>query len=121
MATSTSKSATSARPRPRKTKFLDPLLMLPIRRPSEHGAYGWQRDLPDSRDFLFAAPLLQFPKGLPQSVNLRSKCPPVYNQGQLGCCTGNAIAAAIEFDQMKQAQSGLYPLAAVHLLQRARN
>ncbi len=109
MATSTSKSATSARPRPRKTKFLDPLLMLPIRRPSEHGAYGWQRDLPDSRDFLFAAPLLQFPQGLPPSIDLRSKCPPVYNQGQLGCCTGNAIAAAIEFDQMKQGNSAFIP------------
>ncbi len=109
MATSTKKHAASARPRARKTKFSDPLLMLPIRRPSEHGAYGWQRDLPDARDFLFAAPLLQFSKGLPQSVNLRSKCPPVYNQGQLGCCTGNAIAAAIEFDQMKQANQAFIP------------
>jgi C1A family cysteine protease len=105
MATSRKKNATSAR----HTEFVDPLLMLPIRRPSKHGAYGWVHDLPDSRDFLFAAPLLQFPKGLPQSVDLSAKCPPIYNQGQLGCCTGNAIAAAIEFDQMKQGNRAFMP------------
>ncbi len=109
MATSTKKNAISASPHARKIEPEDPLLKLPIRRPSEHGAYGWQRDLPDSRDFLFAAPLLQFPQGLPPSIDLRSKCPPVYNQGQLGCCTGNAIAAAIEFDQMKQRNPAFVP------------
>src|SRR5208337_3490228 len=30
------------------------------------------------------------------------QCPPVYNQLQLGSCTANAIAAAIQFEQMKQ-------------------
>ena len=35
-------------------------------------------------------------------MDLRSKCPPVYDQGQLGSCTANAIAAAIQFDRMKQ-------------------
>ncbi len=30
------------------------------------------------------------------------KCPPVYDQGQLGSCTANAIGGAIEFDQMKE-------------------
>ncbi len=79
-----------------------PLARLPIRRASAHGAYGWVRDLPDMRDFSYSAPLLRFPKGLPESVDLRPECPPVYDQGQLGSCTANAIGAAIEFDQMKQ-------------------
>ncbi|TRZ69458.1 MAG: peptidase [Nitrosopumilaceae archaeon] len=39
---------------------------------------------------------------IPESVDLRIKCPPVYNQGALGSCTGNAIAGAIEFDRIKQ-------------------
>jgi C1A family cysteine protease len=40
---------------------------------------------------------------LPPSFDLRPQCPQeVYDQGQLGSCTGNAIAGAIEFDQMKQ-------------------
>ena len=30
--------------------------------------------------------------GIPESVDLRSSCPPVYNQGQLGSCTANAAA-----------------------------
>ena len=58
--------------------------------------YGWVPDLPDARDFLYAAPLETVTK-LPASINLQSKCPPVYDQGQLGSCTANAIAAAVEY------------------------
>ena len=39
---------------------------------------------------------------MPRKVDLRTKCPPVYDQGQLGSCTRNAIGGAIEFDQMKE-------------------
>ncbi len=39
---------------------------------------------------------------LPAAVDLTGKCPPVYDQGQLGSCTANAIAGAIEFDRLKQ-------------------
>jgi C1A family cysteine protease len=73
-----------------------------LRRPSSHGGYGGVRDLPDARDFGYEPPLSKFPKGLPKSVDLRSKCPPVYTQGKLESCTAQAIAAAIEFDRMKQ-------------------
>lgn len=37
--------------------------------------------------------------GLATKVDLRPKCPPVYDQGSLGSCTANAIGAAYEFDQ----------------------
>ena len=63
--------------------------------------YGWIPDIPDHRDLMFAAPMLV--AGLPVKVDLRSKCPAVYDQGQLGSCTGNAIAGAIQFEEMKQA------------------
>ena len=63
--------------------------------------YGWTPDLPDQRDFLYAAPT-PYQQNLPSSVDLSNKCPPVYDQGQLGSCTANAIAAAIEFDQKKR-------------------
>jgi nucleoside phosphorylase len=79
-----------------------PLSKLGVRSASAHGGYGWVRDLPDARDFLYAAPMNLLAKGLPAAVDLRSKCPPVYNQGQLGSCTGNGIAGAVEFDQRKQ-------------------
>jgi len=87
----------------------DPLAKLIVRKPSLHGGYGWVRDLPDERDFMYAAPLFRFPQGLPPSVDLRSECPPVYDQGQLGCCTGNGIAGAIEFDQRKQGANEFAP------------
>lgn len=36
------------------------------------------------------------------SVDLRSICPPIYDQGQLGSCTGNAIAGTFEIAKIKQ-------------------
>ena len=61
---------------------------------------GWKRDLPDHRDFFYSAPLPQL-KAMPAKIDLRKGCPPVYNQGQLGSCTANAIAGAVEFDRRK--------------------
>jgi C1A family cysteine protease len=66
----------------------------PKKRATKH--YGWHPDLPDARDLLYAAPFAQI-TNLPAKADLRAKCPPVYDQGQLGSCTGNAIAAAVEF------------------------
>jgi C1A family cysteine protease len=63
--------------------------------------YGWIPDLPDQRDFVYRAPFAQIGP-LPPRVDLRAGCPPVYDQKQLGSCTANAIAAALEFNQMKQ-------------------
>jgi C1A family cysteine protease len=62
--------------------------------------YGWVRDLPDHRDHLYAAPIA--PTAIPPKADLRAGCPPVYDQGQLGSCTANAIAAAIDFERRKQ-------------------
>jgi C1A family cysteine protease len=62
--------------------------------------YGWIPDFPDSRDRVYQLPRRGSP--LPPSADLRSGCPVVYDQGELGSCTANAIGAAIEFDQMKQ-------------------
>jgi C1A family cysteine protease/GH25 family lysozyme M1 (1,4-beta-N-acetylmuramidase) len=63
--------------------------------------YGWKRDLPDQRDHSYAAPPEAL-KNAPDEIDLRPLCPPVYDQGQIGSCTANAIAAALEFDMMKQ-------------------
>jgi C1A family cysteine protease len=63
--------------------------------------YGWVPDLPDHRDLMYRAPA-RVVGALPRSVDLRPGCPAVYDQGQLGSCTANAIAAALQFDQIKQ-------------------
>jgi C1A family cysteine protease len=63
------------------------------------GHYGWMPDVPDQRDHVFSAARVT---ALPPSVDLRPGCPPIYDQGQLGSCTANAIAAAIQFEQIRQ-------------------
>ena len=78
------------------------------RRPSKHGGYGWVPDLPDARDHLYAAPP-EFLTALPPQVDLRGQCPAVYDQGQLGSCTANAIGGAFEFDVLRQKATDLMP------------
>jgi C1A family cysteine protease len=70
--------------------------------------YGWVPDLPDHRDHFYAAPLVNLGK-LPDKTDLRPNCPPVYDQGQLGSCTANAIAGAIEFGRMKEHKQDFVP------------
>ena len=62
--------------------------------------YGWIPDVPDHRDLLYAA-MVSVTK-LPDKVDLRLRCPPVYDQGSLGSCTANAIGGAIQFERLKQ-------------------
>jgi C1A family cysteine protease len=62
--------------------------------------YGWIPDFPDSRDRVYQLP--RRASALPPAVDLRAGCPALYDQGNLGSCTANAIGAAIEFDQKKQ-------------------
>jgi C1A family cysteine protease len=70
--------------------------------------YGWIPDLPDARDLLFAPPP-EHAQGLPASVDLRPKMPAVYDQGQLGSCTANAIAAAVEFTEIEEGEAAATP------------
>jgi C1A family cysteine protease len=68
--------------------------------------YGWSPDLPDQRDHKFGLQVVTLPK----SVDLRPQdAVPVYDQGQLGSCTGNAISAAYAFDLKKQKEAVFIP------------
>jgi C1A family cysteine protease len=66
--------------------------------------FGWIPDLPDARDHLYAAPTTML-AALPDKVDLRKAFPPPYDQGDLGSCTGNAIAGAVQFGRRKQNQT----------------
>jgi C1A family cysteine protease len=63
--------------------------------------YGWLKDEPDKSDFRYTAPP-EIARNLPEKIDLRPNFSRVYNQGNLNSCTANAIAAAMEFDEIKQ-------------------
>jgi C1A family cysteine protease len=81
---------------------------MPELRRRKSGRYGWVPDLPDARDHLYAAPSATI-VALPPKVDLRAQCPKVYSQGRIGSCTANAIAAAFEFDLLKQDLTDFMP------------
>lgn len=72
----------------------------PHRHPKLNKGYGWKPKLPSIKFALYSARVSA--EALPPKVDLRPQCPPVYDQGQLGSCTGNGWAAAVEFLRMKQ-------------------
>ena len=66
--------------------------------------YHWKRDYHDEcavyahhhPSFKLAAPV-----ALPANVDLRKFCSPVFDQGQIGSCTGNALVGAMEYLENK--------------------
>jgi C1A family cysteine protease len=72
-------------------------------------SYGWVRQLPDLRDHKFA--LAASPIILPPGVDMSGSLfmPLIWDQGQLGSCTAHAIAAAYEFERLRQGLSALSP------------
>jgi C1A family cysteine protease len=69
--------------------------------------YGWRPDKPDFRDLYAVEKPRTVP--LPDVVDLRPLFQPVYDQGQLGSCTANAIAGVIQFGQRKQKLAEFIP------------
>ena len=67
--------------------------------------YGWKPDMPDQRDYKFIARRVKLPK----AVDWRESMPPVYDQGNLGSCTANAIAAAVDWERKKQGERLISP------------
>jgi C1A family cysteine protease len=72
---------------------------MPAKKTRKQG-YGWVPDLPDRRDILFGV-VRKVAAKLPPSVSLLPGCSPIEDQGQLGSCTGNALAGAVEFLEKK--------------------
>jgi C1A family cysteine protease len=57
--------------------------------------YGWKKQPQDRRDLIYKPHLANVPI-LPAS-DLRPGMPKVYDQGNLGSCTANGLAAAVEY------------------------
>ena len=73
--------------------------------PFKISRYGWIPQHPDKRDQKFR--LTQYVP-LPDHYDLEPDMPPVYNQGEVGSCTGNGIAACIEAEQIEQKEKDLF-------------
>ena len=65
------------------------------------GKYRWLPDTPDPRDHMYQ---LQ-PVALAAKVDLRNYASAIENQGQIGSCTGNAIAGLIELIDRKRGKN----------------
>lgn len=61
---------------------------------------GWLPDVPDARDVPFRT-VFRVPLKLPVKTDLRAGCSPVEDQGELGSCTAQALAGALEFLQVR--------------------
>ncbi len=70
--------------------------------PTSRSRYALARDVPDSRDYVYAPTAARLSKKPPSRVDLRRGCPRVLNQGSLGTCTAHAVAAAFGFEQRRQ-------------------
>lgn len=68
--------------------------------------FGWIREKADPRDLLFVSTSHVTP---PVTVDLRADCSPVYDQGQLGSCTANAVAGHLDFNRKKQGEAFIDP------------
>ncbi len=84
---------------PKKRKTTQPLRSQHVSRFGHR--YNWKPDFPDHRDFSFALRTSQV-KALPFKIDLRPQCSPVFDQGKIGSCTGNSLAGALEFLQLKE-------------------
>src|SRR5688572_12671753 len=66
---------------------------------------GWKPDVPDQRDLWYhnfkAVPGRLTPRK-DKIVDLRSLCPPIWAQGDLGSCTAQGIAAMLGFNRIQQ-------------------
>ena len=71
-------------------------------KPKNNAKYHWSRDPFDIRDKAYAAIP---PAVLPARVDLRQYASAIEDQGNLGSCTGNAIAGAIELIDRKNNKS----------------
>jgi len=68
--------------------------------------YGWKPSLPDPRDIVADTSELPI---LPEVDPRGEYMTPVYDQGNLGSCTSQAVAAAIDADRIVHGEEPLYP------------
>jgi C1A family cysteine protease len=74
-----------------------PIEFKPAKLPMSIPMFHWRRDKRDKRDYLYRSTTAK----TPSTIDLRAFSTPVEDQGNLGSCTGHAVAGAIELINMK--------------------
>lgn len=74
--------------------------LLSIFAPKPKRKYGFKPDSLDIRDYMYST-MAKKPVVVPKSVDLRPLMPPVFDQGSIGSCTGNAICGHLVFLEKK--------------------
>jgi C1A family cysteine protease len=69
--------------------------------------FGWKPDNIDYRDIVKVSRIAE--EDLPTLVDLRSQCPEVYDQKDIGSCTANAINGVFQFNLIKQSDENFIP------------
>lgn len=62
---------------------------------------GYTRDVADAADIPYDGHTAIDPANLPRGVDLRPHCSEIEEQGELGSCTANAMAGAIEYLELR--------------------
>lgn len=68
---------------------------------------NWRPSLADHRTLKFTA--IKQSQFIPSSVDLSAQCSPIVDQGDIGSCSGNALAGAIEFLELAELTASLPP------------
>lgn len=72
--------------------------------------YGWKASLPDHRDLIYNnRNLVAAGHEVPPKWDLTAQMPPIYDQGQLGSCTGNGWARVMEYREIVQGEGAATP------------
>lgn len=67
----------------------------PSTKPLHSHGFGWKPDVPDHRDFRFQLPP-RLATERPPRWDMRPQMPPLYDQGEIGSCTGQGVGGAVE-------------------------
>ena len=78
--------------------------------------YTIVKDILDLRDILYSNRHIVDSQVLPKNIDLRNKCSPIVDQGQLGSCTANAIVSGLrEYVIINNERSPLVRMSRLYL------
>lgn len=82
--------------------------------------YGWKKGETYEKTEKYSFDL-GFNHNAIKQVDLRDKCPSVYDQGHLGSCTANAIGFCYHYDELKQNESSPFQPSRLFIYYNERN